>query len=177
MRYLLAGSSGFLGTALRVDLAAQGHQSTRLVRRPAATATEWEWDPDHGSLDPAAFDGVDAVVNLCGVGIADRQVPACRSGASSGMLNIRMWERLWRMAISPDRPEPADDLQTEYDFRSLQGVVRGKYATRYRERLRVARLAADVAAAFEDETAVNAALREYLRCRPQTRSEGSAREG
>jgi uncharacterized protein (TIGR01777 family) len=72
VRYLLAGSSGFLGTALRVDLAAQGHQSTRLVRRPAATATEWEWDPDHGSLDPAAFDGVDAVVNLCGVGIADR---------------------------------------------------------------------------------------------------------
>ena len=32
------------------------------------------------------------------------------------------------MATSPDDPEPADDLQPEYDFRSLQGVVRGKYA-------------------------------------------------
>lgn len=72
MRYLLAGASGFLGTALRVDLAAQGHQAARLVRRPSATATEYQWDPDHGTLDPAVFDGVDAVVNLCGVGIADR---------------------------------------------------------------------------------------------------------
>ncbi len=72
MRYLLAGSSGFLGTALRVDLAAQGHQAARLVRRDPATATEYGWDPDHGSLDTAVFDGVDVVVNLCGVGIADR---------------------------------------------------------------------------------------------------------
>jgi hypothetical protein len=44
-------------------------------------------------------------------------------------------------------------------------VERGKYATRYRERLRVVRLAEDVAAAFEDEAAVNAALRKYLRDR------------
>jgi uncharacterized protein len=72
MRYLLAGASGFLGTALRVDLAAQGHQAARLVRRDPGTATEYRWDPDHGSLDPAVFDGVEAVVNLCGVGIADR---------------------------------------------------------------------------------------------------------
>jgi uncharacterized protein (TIGR01777 family) len=72
MRYLLAGSSGFLGTALRVDLAAQGHQAARLVRRDPATATEYRWDPANGSLDPAVFDGVDVVVNLCGVGIADR---------------------------------------------------------------------------------------------------------
>jgi len=60
-----------------------------------------------------------------------------------------------------------DDLQPEYDFRSLQGVVRGKYAARYRERLRVVRLAEDVAASFEDEAAVNAALREYLHQRQQ----------
>jgi uncharacterized protein (TIGR01777 family) len=72
MRYLLAGASGFLGTALRVDLAAQGHQAARLVRREPGTATEYRWDPDHGTLDPAVFDGVDVVVNLCGVGIADR---------------------------------------------------------------------------------------------------------
>ena len=55
-----------------------------------------------------------------------------------------------------------DDLQPEHDFRSLRGVVRGKYAARYRERLRVVRLAEDVSAAFADEAAVNAALREYL---------------
>lgn len=64
------------------------------------------------------------------------------------------------MATSPD------DLEPEYDFRSLRGAVRGKYAARYRERLRVVRLAADVSEAFADEDAVNAALREYLSGRP-----------
>jgi hypothetical protein len=66
------------------------------------------------------------------------------------------------MATSPEDTEPADDLQPEYDFRSLRGVVRGRYAARYRERLRVVRLAADVSEAFADEAAVNDALREYL---------------
>jgi hypothetical protein len=67
------------------------------------------------------------------------------------------------MATFPD--EAADDLQPEYDFRAMRGVVRGKYTTRYRERLRVVRLADDVAGAFADEAAVNDALREYLRIR------------
>lgn len=68
------------------------------------------------------------------------------------------------MAISPDKTDSEnDDPRPEYDFRSLRGVVRGKYAARYRERLRVVRLADDVAAAFADEAAVNEALREYLR--------------
>jgi hypothetical protein len=71
------------------------------------------------------------------------------------------------MAASLDDAGPEDDLQPEYDFRSLRGVVRGKYAAQYRERLRVVRLAADVAPAFTDEAAVNAALREYLRWRQQ----------
>ncbi len=67
------------------------------------------------------------------------------------------------MATSLNPPMPDDDIQPEYDFRSMRGVVRGKYAARYRERLRMVRLAADVSAAFADEAAVNAALREYLR--------------
>jgi hypothetical protein len=70
------------------------------------------------------------------------------------------------MAVSPDKTQPDDDLQPEYDFRTLRGVVRGKYAARYQERLRVVRLADDVAGAFPDEAAVNQALREYLREHP-----------
>lgn len=66
------------------------------------------------------------------------------------------------MATSREQPDDADELQPEYDFRALRGVVRGKYAARYSERLRVVRLADDVAAEFADEEAVNAALREYL---------------
>jgi hypothetical protein len=78
------------------------------------------------------------------------------------------------MATSPDDLEPTDDLQPEYDFRSLRGVVRGKYAARYRERLRVVRLAPDVSAASADEAAVNAALREYLRWQQECRAAGPA---
>ena len=69
------------------------------------------------------------------------------------------------MGTSPDGTGLGDELRPEYDFRALGGAVRGKYAARYRERLRVVRLAEDVAAAFADEAAVNAALREYLRGR------------
>lgn len=69
------------------------------------------------------------------------------------------------MAPFPDPTNATDDLEPEYDFRSLRGVVRGKYTARYQERLRVVRLAADVSDAFTDEAEVNAALREYLRGR------------
>jgi hypothetical protein len=39
------------------------------------------------------------------------------------------------MATSPDDLEATDDVRPEYDFRSLRGVVRGKYAARHQERL------------------------------------------
>ena len=77
------------------------------------------------------------------------------------------------MATSPD--DTADDLQPEYDFRAMRGVERGKYATRYRERLRMVRLADDLAGAFADEAAVNEALREYLRVRRPTDSPAEQR--
>jgi hypothetical protein len=69
------------------------------------------------------------------------------------------------MATSPDKMEPNEEMRPEYDFRSLAGVARGKYAARYCEKLRVVRLADDLAGAFPDEAAVNQALREYLRGR------------
>ncbi len=78
------------------------------------------------------------------------------------------------MATSPDGPGSSDDIQPEYDFRSMRGVVRGKYAARYQERLRVVRLAADVSAAFADEDAVNAALREYLSGHPELQTANPA---
>ena len=72
MKFLLTGASGFLGSALRVRLAEEGHEAVRLVRREPATATEIRWRPDDGDIDLAAFDGVDIVVNLAGAGVADR---------------------------------------------------------------------------------------------------------
>jgi hypothetical protein len=71
------------------------------------------------------------------------------------------------MADSPEKTESAnDELRPDYNFRAMRGVVRGKYAARYRERLRVVRLADDLAGAFADEAAVNNALRAYLRSHP-----------
>jgi NAD dependent epimerase/dehydratase family enzyme len=70
MRWLLAGASGFLGTALRVRLAGEGQEVVRLVRREPATSTEFRWDPNSGTIDSAAFDGVDVAVNLAGVAVA-----------------------------------------------------------------------------------------------------------
>lgn len=69
------------------------------------------------------------------------------------------------METAPDAAAP-DELRPEYDFRALRGVVRGKYAARAGERPRVVRLADDIAAAFADEDAVNAALRQYLKDHP-----------
>lgn len=44
----------------------------RLVRREPGAGTEAQWDPDTGILDQHVLDGIDVVVNLCGVGIAER---------------------------------------------------------------------------------------------------------
>lgn len=89
----------------------------------------------------------------------------CGSSVPAGRADVS--GETTKMATSPDDTESTDDeLRPEYDFRSMRGVVRGKYAARYRERLRVVRLADDVADAFADEAAVNDALRAYLRLHP-----------
>ena len=72
MRILMSGGSGLIGTALSRRLEADGHTVARLVRRDAK-AGEFTWDPIAGTLDPAAFDGCDAVVNLSGAGIGDKR--------------------------------------------------------------------------------------------------------
>ena len=77
MRVLITGSSGLLGSALRRHLAADRHEVVPLVRREPG-AGERSWDPAAGTIDPAVFDGIDAVVNLSGAGIGDRRLTARR---------------------------------------------------------------------------------------------------
>jgi uncharacterized protein (TIGR01777 family) len=72
MRILISGGSGLIGSALSRRLSADGHTVLRLVRREAKSG-EFTWDPAKGKLDPAAFDGCDAVVNLSGAGIGDKR--------------------------------------------------------------------------------------------------------
>ncbi|HEX8488162.1 MAG TPA: NAD-dependent epimerase/dehydratase family protein, partial [Propionibacteriaceae bacterium] len=95
MKFLLAGASGFLGSALRVRLAQEGHEVVRLVRREPATATEIRWDPDAREVDLAALRGVDVVVNLCGAGVADQ-----------------LWTESRRRLILSSRVNPTSTLAT-----------------------------------------------------------------
>lgn len=70
MKIIVAGASGFLGTALRRQLGDAGHEVAQLVRSPAESADQIHWDPARGELDPAALDGADTVINLGGAPIA-----------------------------------------------------------------------------------------------------------
>ncbi|MFC0628270.1 epimerase [Kribbella deserti] len=78
-KYLLAGSSGFLGTALTKDLSADGHEVVRLVRRTPRRPDEIRWDPAAGELDPSALDGVDVVINLAGANIGRPWTPTYKA--------------------------------------------------------------------------------------------------
>lgn len=71
MKVAISGSSGLIGTALASALAGDGHEVIRLVRREPGPG-EVRWDPQSadGGLDPAALDGVDAVVHLSGAPVA-----------------------------------------------------------------------------------------------------------
>jgi uncharacterized protein len=71
MKVAITGSTGHIGSHLVPELRADGHEVVPLVRRPARDG-EISWQPGE-VLDPAALAGVDAVVHLAGVGIADHR--------------------------------------------------------------------------------------------------------
>lgn len=78
MRVVVAGSSGFLGTLLVSSLRRADHEVVRLVRRSPTAPDEYGWDPPAGWVDVGALKGADAVVNLCGAGVADKRWSAAR---------------------------------------------------------------------------------------------------
>ncbi|OSC41826.1 TIGR01777 family oxidoreductase [Mycobacterium decipiens] len=69
----IAGSSGLIGSALTAALRAADHTVLRIVRRAPANSEELHWNPESGEFDPHTLTDVDAVVNLCGVNIAERR--------------------------------------------------------------------------------------------------------
>jgi uncharacterized protein (TIGR01777 family) len=78
-RVAMSGATGLIGTALAAELTSAGTEVVKLVRRPARAAGEVIWKPlaPADGLDPAALDGVTAVVHLSGAPIAGgRWTPA-----------------------------------------------------------------------------------------------------
>ena len=72
-RIVVSGASGLIGTQLTAALASGGHDVVRLVRSSAKGQPDAvRWDPAARRLDPAALEGVDAVVNLSGHSIGGR---------------------------------------------------------------------------------------------------------
>jgi uncharacterized protein (TIGR01777 family) len=70
MEVAITGSSGLIGSSLREHLSGAGHRVRRVVRSGDG---EVHWDPDSGTIDRAALDGVDAIVHLAGAGIAENR--------------------------------------------------------------------------------------------------------
>ena len=70
MKLVLAGASGFLGTAWRDHLAREGHEVIRLVRGEALAESESHWDPYAGHVDRAVIEDADVVANLAGAPLA-----------------------------------------------------------------------------------------------------------
>ena len=69
-----------------------------------------------------------------------------------------------------------DDLRPDYDFATIKGGVRGKYAKRYSEGTNIVLLEPDIAEAFPNDAAVNQALRGVLSPTRAVRSTGGLAE-
>nr|WSZ95672.1 TIGR01777 family oxidoreductase [Streptomyces sp. NBC_00857] len=73
MKIAVTGSTGLIGSALVQSLRTDGHEVVRLVRHPARSADEVEWDPARQYVDARGLLGSEAVVHLAGAGIADHR--------------------------------------------------------------------------------------------------------
>ena len=72
MKVAITGSHGLIGSSLAEALVARGDTPVPLVRSEPGPG-EIAWNPQEGTIDAAALDGVDAVVHLAGEGIGDHR--------------------------------------------------------------------------------------------------------
>jgi hypothetical protein len=69
-------------------------------------------------------------------------------------------------------PIAGDEMRPEYDFASMKGGVRGKYARRARTGTNIVLIEPEIAAAFPTERAVNEALKGVLNTTRAVRNTG-----
>ncbi len=67
---LIAGASGFVGTALGRVLRDAGYAVTELTRSEPKSPSQRPWSPEEGRVDIELLDEADIVVNLAGASIA-----------------------------------------------------------------------------------------------------------
>ena len=75
MNILIAGGTGMIGSFLSEKLISKGHQVHILSRHPQANSQppQFWWDLKTENVDPNAYTGVEAIVNLSGAGVADKR--------------------------------------------------------------------------------------------------------
>lgn len=67
---LIAGGSGFLGSALTDSLTSQGFQVRHLTRSAPKRDDQVQYDPGSGEVDQQSIEDADIVINLAGASIA-----------------------------------------------------------------------------------------------------------
>ena len=98
-RIAITGASGMIGSALGRFLARGGHEVLPLVR---GKGNGINWDPEQGTIDARALEGIDAVVHLAGEPIAGKpwtpefQAHALRSREDGTLLIARTLAGLGR---------------------------------------------------------------------------------
>lgn len=100
----ISGSSGLIGGALATSLAGEGIAVRRLVRRRPSAGGDIQWDPDRGTIDAQALEGVDAVVHLAGAPIAERWTDAQKKRIRESRVQ---GTRLLASTIAKLRKQPA----------------------------------------------------------------------
>lgn len=76
MKILIAGGTGFIGTALCSFLAGKKDEINVLTRRQMSDTENihyYQWDVEKGFIDPRAFDGVSAIINMTGANIGEKR--------------------------------------------------------------------------------------------------------
>lgn len=76
MKILIAGATGLIGNELTNKLLTEGHSVSILSRNKTSkiqNTTVFVWNPERNEIDLKALDGVDAVINLAGAGVADKR--------------------------------------------------------------------------------------------------------
>ena len=76
-RFVVAGATGMIGSALVPFLTTGGHQVTRLVRSHVGPGDAL-WDPGRGTIDASALAGADVVINLAGANVASGRWTSAR---------------------------------------------------------------------------------------------------